>query len=44
MKLQINLSTGPFNVSWLYVLLVDNSYHQFDVEKEELNMLYVLGR
>lgn len=42
MKIKIyNITPGPFKVSWIYTILVDNSYWEFDIENEELNIMYV---
>jgi hypothetical protein len=41
MKLKLYLSPGPFSTSWIYTVLIDNSYHQFDIENKELNIMYV---
>lgn len=41
MKLKKNISSGPFKVGWIYTVLIDNSYWKFDIENEELNIMYV---
>ena len=41
MKLKINIKSIIFTKSWLYTVLVDNSYHQFDIENEELNKIFI---
>ncbi len=41
MKLDIKYNPYPFKNGWIYTILVDNSYWEFDIENEALNIMYI---